>query len=125
MNYSEIPLLQLADRRFAWISNRQQLLAQNIANADTPGWKPQDAAPFAAQLSGMTTPLERTNPAHLRPVPGSMAAHRAARGERAPDGNGVSLDDQLARVAETDASHELTTDIYRKYLGLFRTALGR
>ena len=46
-------------------------------------------------------------------------------GETAPDGNGVRLDVQLAKVADTSATQQLTTDLYMKYLGFFRTALGR
>ena len=42
-----------------------------------------------------------------------------------PDGNGVAMDEQLSKVADTDATHELVTDLYAKYLSMFRTALGR
>jgi flagellar basal-body rod protein FlgB len=42
-----------------------------------------------------------------------------------PDGNAVSLDEQLVKLADTETSHSLVTSIYRAYLGRFNTALGR
>ncbi|MCX7382169.1 MAG: flagellar biosynthesis protein FlgB [Alphaproteobacteria bacterium] len=132
--FSQIPLFQLAERRLAWTGERQKLLAQNIANLDTPHWTGRDVAPFAASLRGASlrgmgggadVALARTDGGHLAPRHTASTASGAKAGERAPDGNGVSLDDQLTRIAENDAAHELTADLYRKYLGMFRTALGR
>ena len=45
--------------------------------------------------------------------------------ERAPDGNAVSIEEQLTKVADTDGAHALVTNLYRKYLGLYRIALGK
>jgi flagellar basal-body rod protein FlgB len=125
MNIGDIPLFHLAEQRLAWIDGRQRLLAQNIANADTPGWKPQDLAPFAQGLQHAQAALTLTNPMHMvaaAPAPGTL---RASASERAPDGNAVSLDDQLAKVADTETAHDLTSDLYKKYMSLFRTAIGR
>jgi len=127
---SHVALLDLAEQRMAWTEQRQSVLAQNIANADTPGWKSKDLAPFAAHLAaaGAAMPaneLAQTNPMHMAGS-GGDAAHPATRlSERAPDGNAVSLDQELTRIAETETAHDLAGDLYRKYLGLFRTAIGR
>ncbi len=120
-----IALFDLADRRLAWVGERQKVLAQNVANADTPGWKARDVEAFAARLGRAGAALARTEPGHLAPAPGAAGQQAARRATRAPDGNTVALDVQLARVAETETAHELTTELYRKYLGFFRTALGR
>jgi flagellar basal-body rod protein FlgB len=45
--------------------------------------------------------------------------------DRAPNGNAVSLDQEALKVAETDGAHSLAAALHRRYLGLFRTALGR
>ena len=125
MTTSHIALFDLADQRLAWIGQRQAVLAQNIANADTPGWKSRDVAPFASVLSGATiTPLQ-TDPHHLGGSPGSVNAARSAVTEHAPDGNAVSLDHELVKLAQTQSDHELVGDLYKKYLGFFRTAIGR
>lgn len=128
MDPTRIHLFDLAERRLAWADRRQAVLAQNIANADTPGWRPGDVAPFKAVLAGAAgTSLARTEPGHL---PGTFAADllagTAARPTgREPDGNAVSLDQELTKVADTDTTQSLVTAIYKTYLGLFRTALGQ
>ena len=123
-----IGLFDLADKRLAWIDQRQQLLAQNLANADTPGWQPKDLKPFAATLA-RTTPadLALTNPLHLAgPQDGALAPNAKARPEeRAPDGNAVAIDGELTKVAQTNDTHALVVNLSQTYLGMFRTALDR
>ena len=125
MNPAGLPLLELAERRLAWVDSRQRLLAQNIANADTPGWKPRDTAEFSVVGSAANASFARTDPRHLLPSLVSAPSSGKTGRESAPDGNAVSLDDQLARLAETETAHDLASDIYKKYLGFFRLAIGR
>jgi flagellar basal-body rod protein FlgB len=128
MDPTAIPLFALADRRLAWLDQRLSTLAGNVANADTPGYRPTDMAPFAATVGAVGAALApaRTDPGHLSGTPSGRARQVAALdGERGPDGNGVSLDTEMLRIAETDASHELVGEVYRKYVGMFRTAAGR
>jgi flagellar basal-body rod protein FlgB len=132
MDITEIPLFRLADQRLGWLDRRQQVLAQNIANADTPGYQPADLAPFASSIAaaGDTAAapgeLALTDPAHL---PGTL--DRGMRGAgaqptlRAPDGNAVSLQDQLTKVADVETNQAMVSELYRKYLGMFREALGK
>ncbi len=128
MDPTDIPLFALADRRLAWVDRRQSLLSQNVANADTPAYRPRDMLPFDQALAraGFNLAPALTSPLDL---PGTVAADtggsRVLPGEQAPDGNAVSLDDQLLRIADTDSTHELVTDLYGKYLGMFRIAIGR
>jgi flagellar basal-body rod protein FlgB len=129
---SRIPLFALADRRLAWLDRRQQVLAQNIANADTPGWRARDLRPFAALLAAPPLRLAASEgmPADGGPAgPAGPAAAApgdvAQRSELAPDGNGVVLDRELMKVADSDMAHGLTVAIIRTWLGMFRTAIGR
>ncbi len=124
----KIAVLEMAEKRLAWADRRQQVLAQNIANANTPKFQPRDTLPFAAMLDRhKATELAQTRPNHLAPLNGgnSGLASLAKPRERAPDGNAVSLDDELTKVADTETAQELATGLYKKYLGLFRMALGR
>lgn len=126
MDPARIALFDLADRRLAWIGGRQQVLAQNIANADTPGWKARDLKPFAQHLArGTGLAPARTDAGHLAPTRGTAAQGKALQGERAPNGNAVVLDVELAKVADTESAHSLVTGLYQKYLAMFRTAAGR
>jgi flagellar basal-body rod protein FlgB len=126
MDVTGIGLFALADKRLAWLDRRQEVLAHNVANADTPGWRPRDLGPFAATLSATAgvAPVQ-TRPNHL---PGTQAATPREvverPSERAPDGNAVSMQEQLMKVANTESSQELVTNLYTKYLGFFRLALG-
>lgn len=128
MDVSRIGLFALADQRLAWLDKRQELLAHNIANANTPGWRSRDLGSFATTLSaaGIASPMQ-TQPNHLPGSSGGVLEPDATTkpGPRAPDGNAVSVQEQLMKVADTESSQELVTNLYTKYLGFFRVALGR
>jgi flagellar basal-body rod protein FlgB len=127
MNPTRIGLFDLAERRLAWTDRRQAVLAQNIANTNTPGYKPHDLRPFAAALgqAGGIEPV-RTQPNHLRGGAGVSQDEVVERPRtRSPDGNAVALDEQLVQLADTETTHSMVTAIYRKYLGMFAMALGR
>lgn len=124
-----IPLLDLAERKLSWAERRQTVLAENIANSDTPGWRPRDVAPFADAMQAANQSagsIVRTDPSHLAGTisPDLLAGTSKFTGQ-APDGNAVSLDQELRKVADTDTAQSLVSAIYKSYLGLFRTALGQ
>jgi flagellar basal-body rod protein FlgB len=127
MDPTRISLLDLAEQRMTWADQRQAVLAQNIANANTPGYKPHDLRPFADALTNAEAVAPaRTNPNHLSGTLSTQSPGETV--DRAhmnsPDGNAVALDEQLVKVADTDTTHELVTAIYRTYLGMFKIALG-
>jgi len=124
---ADIGLFRLAERRLAWVARRQELLAHNVANANTPGYQPRDLTPFARSLSQAqpAAALARTDPLHMTGSSNAPSGRPSRPRERAPDGNAVSMEDQLTKVADTAGMQELTANLYRKYHGLFRTALGR
>ena len=118
-------LFDLAARRLAWLDRRQGVLAQNIANANTPGYVARDLQPFAQTLAGALPPLATTSPLHLAGAEPAGTDPRLRPAERAPDGNAVSMETQLTRIADTDGAQALTTTLFHKYLGFYRIALGR
>jgi flagellar basal-body rod protein FlgB len=127
MDPSRTDPIALAEARLRWLDRRQQVLARNIANADTPGFTPSDLTPFAQHLARAgSVVLAATSPRHIRADP-SVATSRPDRrlAEAAPNGNAVSLEEQAVRVAETDTAHALATALRRRFMDMFRTALGR
>ncbi|TCZ63648.1 flagellar basal body rod protein FlgB [Roseicella aquatilis] len=128
MDPSRSAPLALAERRLAWLDARQRVLAQNIAHADTPGFRPRDLPDFAQQVlrqGGGGVALARTDPQHVAPSRDPRArVDRTAR-ETEPSGNAVSLDREALKVADTDTAHALAVQLHRSWLGMFRTALGR
>jgi flagellar basal-body rod protein FlgB len=129
MDPGRLSLFRLAEQRLDWLDQRQKVLAQNIANADTPGYSPRDLQPFASHLSHLARAAQpaRTQPGHLAGASGAPAGARVDRDrqETTLDGNRVALDAQLMKVSDTEIHQGLTSSLYRKYLGLFRIALGR
>ena len=124
-DFTRIGLFDLAEKRLAWVDQRQPLLAQNIANADTPGFQPKDLGSFAALLANQAPAMTETSPMHLGGTRDpSRPTVRKAR-ELSPDGNGVSIEMELTKVANTDTIHQTVTQVYTTYLGMFRTALGK
>lgn len=119
-------LFALVDQRLAYLGQSQRLLANNIANLDTPGYSPRVALPFKEMLAGGgALPMFRTNPGDLAPPHSDTpAATSEAVSARAPDGNAVSLAQQLAAVARVQINQQYAVNIYRSYLGMARTALG-
>jgi len=125
MDNSHLSVLELANRRMRWLDRRQQVLAQNVANVDTPGFVARDLRAFADVLADGTGASPASS--HVRHMPGTRdpniaLATVAAHG---PNGNAVGLEDQLIQVADTESAQATAVNIFRKYLALFRLALGR
>lgn len=130
MDFSKIPLFSAMTRRMTWLGQRQQVLAQNIANADTIGYGAQDLKePVFNDLlrgvrSGVT--LATTAPRHIPGAgAGAPVVERAPDSERTTSGNSVVLEDQMMKVSKTAMDFQLTTNLYRKHLAMIKTVLGR
>jgi flagellar basal-body rod protein FlgB len=130
--YDKLNLLALAKKQMDWAARRQEVLANNVANADTPLYKPKDVAPFDFKKAlSETTSASRpmvTNPMHVGFVPMAQDQEVAVLEqpfERSPDGNAVNLEQQMQMIGETRSSYETTTTLLSKNIKLLRMALGR
>ena len=132
MDLSKVSLFGMMKQRLAWLGQRQEVLARNIANADTPGYRPRDIKPleFRGMVDKQLSPvvMEATHGDHFESQRTNAKrfddeVHRKPY-ETAPAGNAVVLEEQMAKVSETSVAHRLTTELYRKHLGMFRTAIG-
>lgn len=117
-----------------YLAQRQAIISQNIANADTPGYRPQDLAEadFGAILgesSSSGVGLARTRPGHIAPGTGGRAGFEVEDDrsvwEVAPSGNAVVMEEQLIAASKTLTDYALATSLYQKQVGLVRTALGK
>ncbi len=110
-------------QKMAWLAERQKVLAQNIANVDTPKYRPQDveAADFRSSVSSSAGRMAVTQPGHIQPSSGgsSGTAKVVAKGKA------VILEEQMAKVSETAMDYQLMTNLYRKHMGMLKTSLGR
>lgn len=136
----EIGLFSLTADRMHYLTERQNVVAQNIANADTPGYQAQDVAPFTfdqtlvrgiagSQAAGSAPPLAlvATNPADFASpasVPYAVQASPAAAtyGEK-PDGNTVSLEEQMVKQSDIADGFALATAAYSKSISIMKIGI--
>ncbi len=126
MAISDLPILSMLRTRMQWHQQRQQVLAENVANADTPNYRPKDLveprfnlpAPGVAPLA-----LARTDPAHL-PALGDPSEFRSDPNQFQvrPAGNAVNLEDEMIKVAANQMDYQSATQLYTRSLGLFKLA---
>jgi flagellar basal-body rod protein FlgB len=133
MDFSKITVLSAMKKRLAWLGQRQEVLAQNIANADTPGQKAKDLdAPDFKRLVGRENrhiTIRRTNKSHLTggfKAPRDFTEKETRKPyETAPAGNAIILEEQMMKLGKTSADHKLMTELYKKHLNMFRIAIGK
>lgn len=133
----DLPILSALKLKMSWHQGRQRVLAENVANADTPGFRARDLkTPDFAEIMARQSPARlapaRTQTGHvaLRVPDGAGAAPgfermRDGGWEVTPSGNGVVLEEQMIKVADNQMDYQLATTLYTRSLGLLRTALGR
>jgi flagellar basal-body rod protein FlgB len=131
MDLQSIPFFNVLRTKMGWLEARQQTIAENIANANTPGYKARDlkALDFARVLAGESTGpgMAVTDPRHLKGAAGladgRFTAVAGKDRETTPDGNSVTLEDEMMRLGETQMSHQAATGLYRKAIEMLRIAV--
>jgi len=133
MDIGNLTLFGMVKKRMAWLTQRQEVLAQNIANSDTPKYKPNDLRKYnfgeLVRQETMQLNMDSSGQGHL---PGIRKRIRdfASQQERhpfetAPNGNAVILEEQMGKISETQIAHNFTVQIYKKHLNMIKTALGK
>ena len=129
MDLRNIPLFGAMTRRMDWLSQRQRILSQNVANSDTPGYRPSDLKPvnFADQFNKLK--MAGTSSVHITEGTVKNGAFGNEKQktvyEEAPAGNAVNLEEQMVKVADTQMDYETMTTLYQRSIGMIRTALGK
>jgi flagellar basal-body rod protein FlgB len=121
-------IFDLAEKRLAWTSERQSVLARNIANLSTPGFQAADLPNFQQVLGGtLSVQPVRTDASHLAGTidPGMQTRSKTETTARTADKNGVRLEEQLMKVADTETLHSTVTAIFKSYMSMFNIALGK
>ena len=129
MNFTDIPLFERLTERMNWLGQRTRVLSQNIANADTPNYQPQDVKPldFEAEMRRLDPVAPaRTDKKHLvgtvAPASDFEAKKSKKTYETAPVGDAVVVEEQMIKIAETRMDFETMVGLYQKSLGLLRMA---
>lgn len=130
MDFMSNNLVNLITKRMGYLSERQKVLAQNIANADTPNYRAQDMKQmdFAKALAQQTRTVSPavTDPRHISPVQsgGTFGLNRGKNPyETAPDGNSVVLEEQANKMAQNQIDYATATSLYSKYISMVKLAI--
>ncbi len=129
MPISDIPILAMLRERMEWHQERQRVLAENVANADTPNYQAKDLAPpnFERELSAASLDLARTEPGHIATATGGseFAADTGGRYEVRPRGNSVTHEDEMMKAASNQMDFEAAASLYTHSLDLIKLAVGK
>lgn len=121
-----IGIMRMAGQMGAHAAARQSQVARNVANADTPGYRAQDLRDFTDSIDAPATGLRATRRQHIPASEPTGALSRIdAGGEPSPNGNTVSIEDELVRQADAKRQFDLSLSVYQSGLSLLRTSLGR
>jgi len=145
--FENIDSFKLASSLARHASDRQNVIAQNIANADTPGYRASDIADFASHFDKWdwaahdTTNVDRPSPPwrdsmaqmHIatRPEFGNFGKEPTifsrfdAPDETSPNGNTVALENQMVKSAAASSEHNMALALYRSSVDFLRTAIGK
>ena len=126
----------LIKERLSWVGQRQQVIAQNIANADTPNYRARDIEKFdfqktlrehAPKNTGKAMAMRATHPMHLSGAVESSASAasntRRKPYETAPDGNSVVIEEQMVKMNEAAVQHSTMVGLYRKHLSMIKNVI--
>jgi flagellar basal-body rod protein FlgB len=128
MPIADIPILSMLRTRMEWHQERQRVLAENIANADTPGYRPLDLTPpnFEQALATPSVALARTNPGHITDggEESRFVAGAELQDEVRPGGNAVNHEDEMMKVGSNQMDFDAVADLYSRSLALIKLAVG-
>jgi flagellar basal-body rod protein FlgB len=131
MAITDLPLFSMLRTRMHWHQERQRLLAENVANADTPNFRPRDFTPLRFDQQGPAiaqVSLQRTASAHLDASASSHGRFELSRlggYDAHSTGNTVNLEDEMLKVAANQMDFQAATTLYTRSLGLLKTAIGK
>lgn len=124
--FAQIDTMRMARDLGAHAARRQRVIATNVANADTPGYRTRDLPEFEESLRRGSLELRTTRAGHLAAgLSGPPFRAVEAEGEPSPNGNTVSLEDEMVRSADAKREFDLSLAVMQSGLNLIRTAIGR
>jgi flagellar basal-body rod protein FlgB len=137
MNLADIPLFSMLRGRLGYLSERQKVIAQNVANTDTARYVSEDLKPFSfdarvqMQRAGQAGSMAVTQPGHIAPRNDKSRAGGAFKTTKAPgsettlNGNAVVLEEEMIKMAESRMNYDAAISFYQKSMGLLRLATKR
>ena len=124
--FAQIDTMRMARDLGTHAAQRQRVIATNVADADTPGYRARDLPGVEDSVRPGALDLRTTRTGHLAAgLPGTRARAVEVEGEPSPNGNTVSLEDEMVRSADAKREFDLSLSVMQSGMTLMRTALGR
>ena len=123
---SEVYLFQLASQRTQWLNARQSIIASNVANANTPGFRAQDLAPFSSILDKTAASMSVTNASHIDPETSELNAFQANAEDGADttlSGNSVNLESEMIKIGDISRDASAANAIKKTFHQMMLEAL--
>ena len=121
-----LALFSLASQNASWLSTRQATIANNVANANTPGYRAADMQPFSAVLSHMNLPMATTSAGHIQPASfggGKVNVKTADSWDVLYSGNSVDLEQEMMKAGDVNRAHALNVNITRSFHQMLMNAV--
>lgn len=134
MSLTDLKFVGFLKTKMQWHQARQNVLAQNVANANSPRYKPQDLKPLQFGESLRVNALEsvatqRTHRAHFGETTlegrGNVDKRSGKDFEVTPAGNAVVLEEQMIKVSSNQFEFQMASELYGRSIALLKTAIGR
>jgi flagellar basal-body rod protein FlgB len=125
--FETLDLTRMANAMAGRAGARMGVIARNVANADTPGFKAMDLPSFAETFQDSDFAMRATRVQHFGAATEAapQPSPRQSKGADAPNGNTVSLEQEMVKMADVRQDHEMALAIYRNTTEILRTSLGR
>jgi len=125
--FETMDITRMARALAAHAGGRLGVIARNVAQADTPGYKAMDLPDFAASYKSQAVEgMRATRPGHLTAANRTMTpVLQPAGGEASPNGNTVSLSREMVKSVDTRQQHDMALAVYRATSDIIRSSLGR
>ena len=131
MALTDIPIFSMLRTRLEWAQARQRVLSENVANADTPSFRPSDLAPLKFDSAAQGPEPVRLATTESGHIPGlgdtgsDFRTQREGKFDIRASGNGVNLEDQMMKVAANQMDYQAVSALYVRSLNMLKTAIGK
>jgi flagellar basal-body rod protein FlgB len=113
-----IHLLGIVSSQARWLATRESVIASNVANSNTPGYKGMDVTPFSAVLDKTSVELATTSSKHIASDQNGPSTQRMRKGESwnvVHSGNSVSVEQELLKAGDVHRDYSLNTAISKSF----------
>lgn len=134
MDFGKLHLFNLMHAKMSYSAQKHDIIAHNVANADTPEFEAQAMREVdfqrLASLQSQRLKLRATSAGHIAGGAGQSNSNYRVQDQRktfetTPVENNIALEEQIANMAGNKQSYEMTVNLYKKTASMFKTAIGQ